>query len=445
MVSLENLTNPLLLYAADDSHSDEDTTVMELLDSGIKISNWKSYEFSTDYTDACSGWSFELGDESYQRLQNLGYVVQNGAKIALSVNGSIQATGYVDQIHIKSSRSGGTSMTITGRDALSPACDTCVNPNPVSMFQKLSTLGDLIRKVFEPFGFKAILVDDTLNRKKLATSVQQRSQINSAPSVAAKVTAGATVDQPINAKFKPHNGEGCYEFAERIAKRFGFHITCSSDGTNLFATSPDFDSAPFYSLIHKTGKDGAGNNVISSDVTYDWHQQPSAIIAEGHGGGGHFNKKIARVLMVNELLSESDDQVPLIKKLKSDFPSAKVLERRPQVKKPPQVKTVTKFAKPLYLYDDESKELKHLINYTRRIMAEHQSKFLTAHYTVNRHSYKGNIWSINTSVEVKDDVSGINQTLWIKARKFVKDRSGGTRTELTCILPHTYELFNEDK
>ncbi len=335
-------------------------------------------------------------------------------------------------------------MTLNGRDALSPACDTSIAPN--MKFDKLNTLGDLLKKVFAPFGFDIIQVDDSINRKKLSTSVRAApTSTFSAPEGKYIVVQGRVLTTPINSKFKPQHGEGVYEFAERIAKRFGFHIWCSADGKTLFCGQPDFVSPPPYKLIHKLGADGFVNNIISSDVTYDWHRQPSVIIAEGHGGGGHFNKKINRVFMANELLSDSDDEVPVIAEIKKEFKSALPIPRRPEVKRPPQVKVVTKFAKPEYVYDDESKTLDHLKNYVRRIMAEHQSRFLTANYSVNRHSYGGVIWTTNTSVEVEDEVSGISQTLWIKSRKFVKDRSGGTRTELVCILPHTYDLFNQDK
>lgn len=408
--------------------SENDQVSLELIDLGKTINSWKSYDYDSDFLTAVDSWSFEVADEHVEELQKL---VQNGQRISLKVNGRVCATGYVDQISIRASRSGGTSMHIRGRDALGPACDACVDPR--FQFPETTTIRAFMEKLFTPFGFSSYVVDDDINLKKL-TGTASTFTTNELKKVVEKQLV-----TPINSKFKPHPSEGVYEFGERIGKRYGFHIWAGVDGKTLHIGRPNFRSPPQYKLIHRTSGETQANNILDSTVTYDWSKQPSALIAEGAGGGGHFSRNTLKVLMVNELLSDSD-QLPAIQALKKQYPNAYVIPRRSYLKRPDRVMEVNKFVKPIWLYDDESKTQEQLANYVRRVMAEYQSKFLVAHYSVPGHSQKGVTWAPNTMVTVIDEVNGINQDLWIKGRKFVKDRSGGTRTELECVLPFTMEI-----
>jgi prophage tail gpP-like protein len=437
MALVEKLKNTLAAYAKENGPLEDDVT-LELVDIGMTISGCKSYEFSTDYVDANTSWHFEFADDNYQEIAGK---LQNGQTVGIKINGYLQATGYVDQISIHSSREGGTTMMVTGRDTLSPACDSHVDPK--FEFPATTTLKAILQKLFAPYGFKEILVDDSVNRQKISGSHSVFTTNDDHAVVEKAITS------PINNKFKPHPGEGVYEFAERLGKRFGFHIRASADGKSLLVGRPDFKSAPIYKLTHTSNdlpgpNDVSVNNVISSDVTFDWTRQPTVIIAEGSGGGGHFRKQSLKVILVNEILSDNDFEIQAIQDLKKAYSEA-IPQKRRDIRFPPLIKVQDKtgFAKLIYAYDDESKTNEQLTNYARRIMADHQSHFCRATYTVNRHSQDGVVWAPNTSVTVKDDISGINQTMWIKGRKFSGSRQGGKRTELELILPSTYQISKE--
>lgn len=408
---------------------------------GKPISGWTSFTCTSDFLAANDSWDLELvaevlpqGNQLEGDMARIQKELQNGQRVGIRVNGTLVCTGYVDQIVLSSSRNG-SSMRVRGRDALSLACDTYVEPH--FKFPEGSSLKAFLLKLFSPFGFKDIVFGDKVNRQKL-TGNRSAFIINEYDKVVEKQLA-----TPINSKYKPHNNEGIYEYAERIGRRMGFHIWCGVDGQTLYIGTPDFKQPPVGRLIHRLGAGGSENNILSQSGTYDWSKQPVAIIASGHGGGGKFNMQTIKTIMVNELLTDSDG-LPVIKELKDKYKNAIVIPRRSYLQRPARVVEVTKFGKVHYAVDDESKEQKHLDNYVRRLMAEFQSRFLVMQYTVSGFGQNGNLWAPNTMVTVVDEYSGINQDLWIKARTFSKDRNGGTTTQLTCILPFTLELQNED-
>ncbi len=418
---------------------EEDVISLEFPDIGKSMSTWISYTFHTDFMTPNASWSFECADNNYFDLFKL---IQNGQKVALKVNGKITATGYVDQINIVSSRNGGTIMQVRGRDTLGPACDSTVDPK--FKFDGLQTCKDVVLKLMNPFGFDEFEVDDIKNLQRLTGTTNILSTDETGTKIISK-----SINAPMNSKFKPHPGEGVYEFCERLGRRFGYHIWADASGHRLHLGQPNFIKKPLYKVIHQndTPRDNLLNVAIESTVSYDWTKQPSVIIAEGAGGGGHFRKQSIKVLMVNELLGESDS--PEVAALKKQYPEAKVIKRRSYIKRPEKIVPKTAFAKPLFLYDDESKNKEQLTNYVRRAMAEFQSSFLKVTYTVNRHSQKSSrtesaIWTPNTMVDVYDVINDIKGPMWIKARTFTKDRHGGTKTTIECILPYTLELAGTD-
>lgn len=413
--------------------AEEDVISLKLLDLGKTISSWKSYSFGNDFMNANTAWTFEVADDN---VFNLIGKVQNGERIAVLVNGTVAATGYLDQVHVSSNNSGGTTLHLTGRDALGPMCDACMDPK--FKFDGLQTPKDVLTKLSTPFGFTSVEAQHYENAAKLTGVANVLSTDETGRTIVNKA-----ITSPMNSKFKPHPGEGIYAFCERLGRRFGYHIWAAVDGKTLIVGSPTFTSKPIYTLVHTNAfpPDNVRNLVIDSEMTVDWIKQPSAIVAEGHGGGGHFKKQTIKVLMVNELLCDSD--TPELTKLKTDYKEALIIGRRSTLKKPPFVVT-PKFNKPVFVHDDSSNNKKQLSNFVRRLMAEYQSQFLTIRYTVNRHSqlYKGQraVWAPNTMVYVDDSVNNIHQNMWIKSRTFTKDRAGGTKTVIECILPYTLEL-----
>lgn len=433
------------------NHSEVNDASLELLDqadpnitwgnSGKPIKGWTEYSITVDYLCPTASWDLKFvadiapkGGQLQGDMARLAKELQNGTRVGLRIDNQLVQAGYVDQINIESSR-GGTNLLVRGRDALSVACDSSVDPH--FQFPEGQTVKAFIMKLFSPFGFTEVIVSDKINRQKMTNSYSTFT-IDERDRVVEK-----QLSTPINSKFKAHNDEGCYEFGERLGKRYGFYIRSGVDGKTLFIGSPDFKQEPIGTLIHTL--DGKRSNVLQGSVTFDWSKQPSVIIGSGTAkgsGGDPFPPTTIKSLMVNELLADSDN-LPVIQKLKADYKHAVQLPRRSYLTRPSRVVEVTKFAKVRYVVDDESATQEHLNNYVRRMMADYQSKFMVAEYLVVGHSQNKKFWAPNTMVMVEDEVSGINQPLWCKAVTYSKSRSGGTTTKLQLILPYTLELIPE--
>lgn len=422
------------------------TASLELLDQsnpnatwgalGKPITGWTRYSITNDFFSPMASFELEIVAEvrpgegqlegDMARIQKS---MQNGEPVGLRVNGKLVSTGYVDQINIRGGAHG-TVMLVRGRDALSIPVDSYVDPH--FQFPEGQTLKAFLLKLFSPYGFKDVVIGDRLNRQKMTGAITQLT-INEQHKVFEK-----QITTPINSKFKAQVNEGIYEFAERIGRRYGFRIWCGADGKTIHIGGPDYDHPPVGALLHKLGDGSEKNNILDYNVTWDWHKQPSAIIASGTGKGGPFPYGALRTLMVNELLCD-DDQLPKVQEVAKEY-KVKPLTMRDYIERPKRVVPVTKYPRIHYVKDDESKEQAHLDNYTRRLMADAQSHFLVAEYTVAGHGQNGNLWAPNTMVQVEDDVSRINGQMWIRARTFSKERDGGTTTKLTCILPYVAEV-----
>lgn len=414
--------------------AEEDVIALKLLDLGKTISSWTSYSFGNDFMNANTSWNFQVADDS---LFNLIDKIQCGQRIAVTVNGAVVATGYLDQIVITSSKHGGTILEIRGRDALGPMCDACIDPK--FLFDGLQTPVDVIKKLAAPFGFTDVKAQDFVNAEKLTGVSNILSVDDSGKNIVTK-----NITSPMNSKFKPHPGEGVYAFCERLGRRFGYHIWSSVDGKYLIVGTPTFNSKPIYYLSHTNAltNENAKNLALESQMIVDWTRQPSVIIGEGHGGGGHFRKQSLKVIMVNELLA--DENGAEIVALKNQYKEARVLDyRHNKIKRPAFIK-LPAFVKPIFVHDDSSANKDQLGYFVKRMMAEYQSQFLVMRYTVNRHTqlYNGQkaVWAPNSMVYVDDYVNNIHGNMWIKSRTFTKDREGGTKTSIECILPYTLEL-----
>jgi prophage tail gpP-like protein len=431
--------------------STDSDKVSAIFESGLVIDNFVSYSFSSDFKDATDKFSITIEDDN---LGGIKKKIRNGERIIFKVNDCIQTTGTIEDLDISCSRSGGTVMTINGRNLLGEVADSYIDPE-ITITEK-DTLEAAIKKVFSPFGISKFEIDDEANRNLIAGA--KAGHVDKGKTFKGKANS---LKKFISHQTKPNPGEGMYQFAERISKRFGLHIWLSADGETLYVGVPTFAQAPLYSLYRSTQQKN-GNNIIDGSARFNWSGQPSLIIAQGHGGGKEFSKSAFKIIMINELTglvrtdaSEGPNPIqnqPLskVKELvdKYKVKGSKVLDIRTDLidQIPSTVfGAFPKNCKAFFLFDDESKTPEELEFAVRRKMASFQSTYMTLSYTVSGHSNStltpgGAIYGVNTTIDVIDDAIGVQGTYWIKKRIFTKDRSSGTKTQLELILPHSLEF-----
>lgn len=400
------------------SSSDGDDVVLRLTQSGIEITNWISYTYNEHFLTPSDAFSFVIGEERLDDATSAALVP--GAAVTLSLNGNIQASGYIDSIEKHASRGSGVEWHITGKDKLGQAVSSGIDPT--TQFKPTQSLADLLLAVYTPFGWStpdAFIVDNGENRKTIT------GQKRGVPTTKKK---GKVLKSFALHQLRPYPKEGAHEFAARVCERQGLRIWPTADGTKIIVGTPDFDQDPTYTIRRTFGGE---NNILEGSVTFDMSGQPNLIVADGFGGGGEFGHSRLRAVMANPAVfldPKAGDYVAVFAKYKPLIP--------PKHKLYTQMYTPT--LRVTYMHDDESKTQDELNNFLYREMALCVRKGLVVQYTMEGHGqvYPDGCfcpWGVDTVADVQDEVGGISEPMWIISRTFNKSRSGGTTTNLELV------------
>ena len=157
------------------SQPESDAIVLQLRDDrgGVsqEVTNFVSYAFNSHFLTPTDGFHFTIGDEAV--LRSLLGAVYVGQRVSLTINGLRQADGYVDRIHVRSSREGGTELTIEGRDRLSKVVDANADPQKYR-FTANNTLEDVLVHTLNGFGWTEdhVLNDNAANANIITGQLQ---------------------------------------------------------------------------------------------------------------------------------------------------------------------------------------------------------------------------------------------------------------------------------
>lgn len=395
---------------------------LRLTDEHVNITNFTSYTFSSAFLTPSDDFSFTIGDEYLtDKLEN---ALKLGARVSLTINNSIRvADGYIDRVAITAEHGSGRTWVIKGRDRLGLAVDAGVDPT--HQFDAGATLEDVLVWTFSTFGWvnpdKHFTIDNAANRA-----------VMSGGNRGIKMTKGGKKKGPKPLKSfvlhqcRPYNHESAFEFAKRLANRFGLWIWPTADGEQLVIGQPDFTEEPSYVL--RRGQNGIGN-VESGTATFDRTNQPSIIIADGFGGGGEYGRGRYKAFAVNPYFGVDEQgfilpEVQALISQKLQDHTQIVMSTQPFRRRVAQVP-----ARPVWLHDDESKSPDQLEAYIRREMSQLIRQGLDIEYTCTGHGQydaQGDFvaFAVDTIADVQDDVTGIHERMYVQSVTFEKSRAG---------------------
>lgn len=397
--------------------AERDQVVLSVLpDSGEQrtIRTWTRYSLNHHFLSPTAGWDFELGGKTIDRA--LLDMLHPGVKVRMAVNGHPQCTGRIDSIEVHADRSSGTVLRIHGRDMLAQALDG--NADPQHRFTRDMTLQTILEGIFvQQFGFAEVVGDSGASKNVITGQTRglRRSPKRQRPIRSIQMH-----------QTQPYAHEGGYAFAERLALRHGYHLWCTADGTGVVVDAPNEDGEPIYTLRRKTDAAAAlHNNIVSGSVTLSMQSQPTHIVCDGFGGGAEFGHSRLRCFILNPVFQAQNSVVV------DSYPDAVPVETDFIIISPPPL--LLPHPRIVYLHDEESRTIEQLQNFARRQLALHMSRSLVARYEVAGHTQGGIPWSVDTMVNVQDDIAGLHEPMYILSRTFTKDRHGGTRTHLELI------------
>ncbi len=423
-------------------------------ETGVVLTRWLSYSFNSHFLTPTDAWNFTLDphDQDGEKLE--ADAVAPGRRVYLLLKGRTQGTGYIDEIAATADKSSGVVWSVSGRDLLSPAVDGYVTPER-PQFAPTMTLLDAMIAVFGPYGFDTrakYAPSNDLNRNLVTggfggfgggpTAAEREQElgrlIRSAFNREApedKEDSDFDARQAMEAsefaqRCKPHPHEGAFGYAARVLQRFGLWIWLTGDGKQIVVGKPNFTQAPIYSLRRRYK--GQENNILRGSVSRNIGEQPTVIIASGHGGGGAGKHCRIRAVMRNPAVDAPDTDA-IVKEWKGKG----AIEITSKYAGP---KMTSHVGKPVFLHDQDARTQAQIEAFCRREMALKVQKSLATHYTVQGHEESGALWSVDTMATVIDEPAGVAEDLWVLSRTFVKSRSGGTTTELELIRPFSLEF-----
>lgn len=415
-------TSPLPRYNPQD-----DVVELQLINAGTSIVAWKEYEVRSHYLTPFDSFHCRIAADHLTPLQKAG--LQIGASFRLQVNGHQQMYGIIGELAYPASRDTGSELVISGRDKIGQVVDSCVDPS--LNFKEGTKLEDFLVAVFAPFGYTAsdFLVSNEDNRGIISGNVRGVKSSHN------KRTFGQPLKSYTLHQTKPYQSESAWRFANRICQRLGLWLHSNADGSKIVASKPDYGQAPIYTIRRSYD---SHNTVLYGEPKFNLEEQPSIIVADGFSGQTNFGFGRLRSYVENPVLSVDNSAVI------AKYPSAK----RVELKMPGVKATSFPWARPIFLHDDEAKDQRMLDNYVLREMALRMRHTLTFNPTVFGHeaskdpldgkATRSN-WTVDTMVNVVDDISGINEPMWIIGRVFHKSRGGGTTTELELIRKNSFQ------
>lgn len=420
-----------------DLSADSDVVAVRILDTGEEVPVWTTYTIDSEFLTPSDGCTLTCGDED--AVYDLAPKLLPGTVLQFEVNDAVVATMIVDGQNIAHGPSVGTVLTVDCRDPMGRLVDASVDP--LFVFSAGMTLADLFAKLAAPLGYTTFSNSDAFRKAivaKTAPPSGSTSPATPAPGAPAStlLVAASSAAPPLTSygmqQAKPHEGEGVFAFLARHCKRFGLWLWSDSLGETIIVGSPDYSQAPLYSITNRIGDGGFYDSIRVERTTKD---QPSLIIATGHGTGGDFDHAALKAAAVNELVALDTDGniVPDVKAILAAHKGCKLAPVNADLRR---YGTGANWSRKkhwaIFLHDQESKTPAQLEKFVQREMGERQSHAYSIHVTAGGHTRDGHPWCVNTIATVDDDVLNIHDTFWIRQVTFRKTVDG-TYTDLALI------------
>ena len=346
---------------------------VDLFVDGIKIEHFISYQIDADlYTPA---------DAFLLEIANPKTGITPGVMCELYINEERELTGIIDKIQRKAGKSG-VSLFVEGRDFMGLLVDSYCETFPDVSAMKNKALAELLLANVPFINRKDILYQEGVVGKKKGKNTRASGGF----------IFGTDTAQPIG---HIDAGKTIFEVLKEYASSRGLLFYCQPDGKLVFGR-PLSKGSPEFTL--QLLKDGRGNNVLESDVTYDISRRYSKVIVIGQQQG---KETLEGVTHINTSYSKTDGEFP--------------------------------FYKPFVTIDNNDGESPK--ERARMIMERQRREGTQLIYKVARHSQNGLNWAFNRMCHVRDEVQGINGDYLIYGRTFALSKESGPVTTLSLGEP----------
>ncbi len=393
----------------------DDKGVARKLNGTTNIEEWS---IESNFLGSTDGFQFVIADDNPDNLRDL-----ECQPVTLYVNGNPQLVGRIDST-FRGDR--GSSVTCKGRDYIADLVESNIDPSFI--VKEGETLGDVILRATSPVGIK-----------KLSDSGDVAAARN--------IRTGRAIGDlgpPPNFKgikqedMKPDPGQGIFEYLKKICERHGCMIKPDVSRDSILLTGPRYKQDIHYSITRLRGSTDK-NNLDSATASRDYSSFPSLVIVQGHGSPRHGEAtKTSQAIIDTWSEAQHFDHTGELGRILNEFTWS---GRRKPGSNDGDLLAQNKIYRLNMFRDQQARTQLQMQKAATRLLNEHLKNTLVYEATVRGHidPTTGAVWSVDTIVDVNDDICDVHEPLWVVERKLVFN-SGGAKTFLKCIRPGSFEI-----
>lgn len=384
--------------------------------------NIESYRINSNYLTPTDAWEVVVYDHADPR--SLRRIFRPLRPVKIYLDGNLQAIGRIDSI--EGTGTGETSLRVQGRDYVADLMDGGVDP--ALRVKKDQALDQLLLEAFKPWGITTVVSNFDASRNAMTGKVP--------------FTGAPRKDfRPLKTEdFKPSDGEGAYEWVNKIVARHGATIQPSTRRNEICLAEPEYRQGPLYTLARP-------GNILGATAQRDWSDVPTVTSAKGRGAASGSS---ASPLAITARTFSEGSPSELYKNTEIQFTitgpnsGVAVIEELfdPKSKVAVLYDSPAPCYRPMYYSDKDSKTRDQLEHGLRRMLSERLRKTLTyscrLRGVVDQES--GAVYAVDTMATVRDDVEDVDEDLWIMERTLTQSKGGGPMTELKLIRPGSVVL-----
>jgi prophage tail gpP-like protein len=324
--------------------------------------------------------------------------------VTLTVGESPQLVGRIDETTIGDK---GACVTCDGRDYLADILES--NIDPLVTITEGMTLQAACKLMCSPNGINLVLGDASVMRNA-------RSGRNPRTGKAPPDFLALKLQD-----LKPESELGVYESLNKLLARHGCTGQPTLKRNELNLVAPNYDQEPLYRVV-RSRKQGGGNRIISGVARRSFARFPTYTIVRGQETGAAKDEKSPKnttALIDSAALTPETQKVSV----------------KGRVKPSPHGADPTGLLYRLLYIHDKTAQTKTQVNAAAfRAIWDRLKDTLLYSATLRGHQDpdSGAIYTLDTVIDVQDEVAGVAEKLWIHKRKLGFDAKGGATTQIKC-------------
>jgi len=333
-----------------------------------ELSNWLSYEIDGNILVAADAFSMTVGSPTPENFST----ILEGDRCQIFVDGHSQMKGVIDDVGLRYNKTE-SAMTIRGRSLAAYLVDCSA---PTTGYDEISLL-DLATNVCSTWNIPVRAHPDA----KQAIAAAEAEEFGTLP------------------RTQPEPGETCWDFLNRYAKNQGLMMWMSIDGA-LVISKPNYSQAPTFSLHHHlTAPRNLKNNILRGDVIRGMADRYS-----------HITVKAQR---------QAEDEISGEEAAGIEYTATddELVDRG--------------ISRPLILTDYEITNIAQARRRAEHEVALRRAKGTRIQYKVPWHGTGQAVYGYDMTVDLDDELSGLNGTYYILGRKLRGNKYEGTSTSIT--------------